>query len=154
MPIPPFPTKATRFYMYKLTRMTDRESQCHLLTCPQNLIPRYIYMAASSEFTTFHSLLKTTFHGIHHEKSYSDARVTQYRGVKFASILARWRRAQLFEAYKNHYDATKHGWVLVRTGMKPILYIVSEANSYETSQTSCNSIWTSCRHRRNPQWFA
>ncbi|RFU32525.1 hypothetical protein B7463_g3843, partial [Scytalidium lignicola] len=57
----------------------------------------------------YHRKLKTNFQGIHHPHSIETAPVTQFRGIKFASIPARWQQSKLEENYSESYDATKYG---------------------------------------------
>ncbi|TDL19571.1 alpha/beta-hydrolase [Rickenella mellea] len=53
--------------------------------------------------------LQTTFTGVQHHLSTPEAEIHQYRGIKFASIPARFRRSTLFTSYATKTDATKHG---------------------------------------------
>ncbi|PBK80557.1 alpha/beta-hydrolase [Armillaria gallica] len=56
-----------------------------------------------------HIPLQTTFHGVVHSISTPEAQVFQYRGIKYASIPARFRQSKLFTSYKSSTDATKYG---------------------------------------------
>ncbi|KAI0065295.1 alpha/beta-hydrolase [Artomyces pyxidatus] len=56
-----------------------------------------------------HATLKTTFTGIQHSLSTTEVPVHQYRGIKYASIPARFRQSKLFTAYHSRTDATRYG---------------------------------------------
>ncbi|KAL0578116.1 hypothetical protein V5O48_003859 [Marasmius crinis-equi] len=56
-----------------------------------------------------HIALDTIFHGIEHSVSTPDLPVHQYRGIKYASVLARFRQSKLFASYPPVTDATKYG---------------------------------------------
>lgn len=58
-----------------------------------------------------HSLLDTSFNGIRHPISTQDAPVHQFRGIKYASVPARFRQSTLFASYSSVTDATKYGYV-------------------------------------------
>ncbi|KAH9057916.1 alpha/beta-hydrolase [Lactarius deliciosus] len=56
-----------------------------------------------------HTLLKTTFTGLQHTLSTAELPIHQYRGIKYASIPARFRQAKLFTSYRSSTDATRYG---------------------------------------------
>ncbi|VDB95609.1 unnamed protein product [Peniophora sp. CBMAI 1063] len=56
-----------------------------------------------------HATLKTTFIGIQHAVSTSDAPVNQFRGIKYASLPGRFRQSHLFVQYHSRTDATRYG---------------------------------------------
>ncbi|CAA7268349.1 unnamed protein product [Cyclocybe aegerita] len=56
-----------------------------------------------------HRGLETTFRGIEHRLSEDKARIHQFRGIKYASIPARFRQSQLFSSYAPITDATSYG---------------------------------------------
>ncbi|THU88903.1 alpha/beta-hydrolase [Dendrothele bispora CBS 962.96] len=56
-----------------------------------------------------HVALDTTFRGVEHPLSASDAPIHQYRGIKYASVPARFRPSKLFSSYPPLVDATKYG---------------------------------------------
>jgi hypothetical protein len=56
-----------------------------------------------------HAALKTTFTGIQHALSTPDAPVVQFRGIKYATVPARFRQARLFTAYHSRTDALRYG---------------------------------------------
>ncbi|KAJ2925090.1 hypothetical protein H1R20_g11996, partial [Candolleomyces eurysporus] len=56
-----------------------------------------------------HLGLNTTFRGIEHSLSTSDAPFHQFRGIKYASIPARFRQSKLQTDYPPVTDATQHG---------------------------------------------
>ncbi|TFK99878.1 Alpha/Beta hydrolase protein [Pterulicium gracile] len=56
-----------------------------------------------------HSSLRTTFTGVIHPKSTPDCSIHQYRGIKYASIPARFRQSVLFNSYPEGTDVTRFG---------------------------------------------
>jgi carboxylesterase type B len=58
-----------------------------------------------------HSVLGTTFKGIDHPISTPDVPIHQFRGIKYASIPARFRQSKLVTSYPSSVDATRHGYV-------------------------------------------
>ncbi|KAF6747191.1 EstA protein [Ephemerocybe angulata] len=56
-----------------------------------------------------HSDLNTTFRGILHPSSTSEARLHQYLGIKYASIPARFRQSKLCTKYPPVVNATEYG---------------------------------------------
>lgn len=56
-----------------------------------------------------HNALKTTFEGVHHPLSTPSLALEQFRGIKYASIPARFRQSKLFTSYPAHTNATTHG---------------------------------------------
>jgi carboxylesterase type B len=58
-----------------------------------------------------HTTLKTTFTGLQHTLSINELPIHQYRGIKYASIPARFRQAKLFASYRSSTDATRYGYV-------------------------------------------
>lgn len=63
-----------------------------------------------------HTLLKTTFTGLQHTLSTAELPIHQYRGVKYASIPARFRQAKLFTSYRSSTDSTRYGYVCFLPG--------------------------------------
>ncbi|KAJ2918952.1 hypothetical protein MD484_g1414, partial [Candolleomyces efflorescens] len=63
-----------------------------------------------------HSGLSTTFRGIEHPLSASDAPFHQFRGIKYASIPARFRQSKLQTIYPPVTDATQHGPICPQPG--------------------------------------
>ncbi|GBE89117.1 carboxylesterase [Sparassis crispa] len=61
------------------------------------------------EPVVLHEELQTTFSGVVHSISTPDAAVHQYRGIKYASIPARFRQSRLFTTYPPQTDATRFG---------------------------------------------
>ncbi|KAG7097639.1 hypothetical protein E1B28_004971 [Marasmius oreades] len=57
----------------------------------------------------YHIALDTIFHGVEHPVSTSDLPVHQYRGIKYASIPARFKPSKIFTSYPPVTDATKYG---------------------------------------------
>lgn len=60
-----------------------------------------------------HTTLKTTFTGLQHVLSTAEAPLHQYRGIKYATIPARFRQSRLFTSYRSSTDATRYGYVLL-----------------------------------------
>jgi carboxylesterase type B len=58
-----------------------------------------------------HTTLDTTFVGVAHSLSTSDLPINQFRGIKYASVPARFRQAKLFTSYPRVTDATRYGYV-------------------------------------------
>lgn len=56
-----------------------------------------------------HEILQTQFHGIIHSLSTPEAPLHQYRGIKYASVPARFRQSKLVTLYPPVTDATKYG---------------------------------------------
>lgn len=57
----------------------------------------------------FHAELKTTFTGVEHPLSSTETRIHQFRGIKYASVPARFRQSKLWTKYSPLTDASKHG---------------------------------------------
>lgn len=70
-------------------------------------------LQTDEEPVVLHETLKTTFTGIVHPLSTLDALVHQYRGIKYASVPARFRQSKLCTSYPPQTDATRHGYVHV-----------------------------------------
>jgi hypothetical protein len=58
-----------------------------------------------------HTTLKTTFTGLQHVLSTAETPIHQYRGIKYATIPARFRQSRLFTSYRSSTDATRYGYV-------------------------------------------
>ncbi|KAF8899784.1 Alpha/Beta hydrolase protein [Gymnopilus junonius] len=66
--------------------------------------------SSSEPFPKLHHLsLETTFCGVEHPLSTPGAPIHQYRGIKYATIPARFRPSRLCETYPPITDASKHG---------------------------------------------
>ncbi|PPQ74840.1 hypothetical protein CVT26_005220 [Gymnopilus dilepis] len=66
--------------------------------------------SSTESFTKLHHLgLETTFRGVEHPLSTPDAPIHQYRGIKYASIPARFRQSKLCTTYPPITDASKYG---------------------------------------------
>lgn len=65
----------------------------------------------SEEPVVLHDDLDTTFAGVLHPISTPEAPVHQYRGIKYATIPARFRQSRLHTIYPPQTDATHYGWV-------------------------------------------
>jgi carboxylesterase type B len=56
-----------------------------------------------------HPQLQTTFHGVSHLPSILPTPIAQFRGIQYATIPCRFRRAVLRITYPESYDAKNHG---------------------------------------------
>ncbi|KAG2066195.1 alpha/beta-hydrolase [Suillus decipiens] len=56
-----------------------------------------------------HSMLRTTFKGVDHPISTPDVSIHQFRGIKYASVPARFRQSKLVSSYPPSVDATHYG---------------------------------------------
>ena len=61
----------------------------------------------------YHERLGTTFIGVEHPISTLEATIHQFRGIKYASVPARFRQSRLFNSYSQITDATRLGSVMV-----------------------------------------
>jgi carboxylesterase type B len=61
----------------------------------------------------YHPTLGTTFKGIEHAISAPQLSVHQFRGIKYATIPARFRQSHLVTSYPSLVDATKNGYAAV-----------------------------------------
>ncbi|KAF8838942.1 alpha/beta-hydrolase [Paxillus ammoniavirescens] len=68
----------------------------------------------------YHSTLGTTFKGIEHAISASQLAVHQFRGIKYATIPARFRQSHLVTSYPSLVDATKYGPICPQTNQKSL----------------------------------
>ncbi|KAG2146296.1 Alpha/Beta hydrolase protein [Suillus clintonianus] len=62
-----------------------------------------------SHVVLHHTVLGTTFRGIDHPISTVDVPIHQFRGIKYASVPARFRQSKLVTSYPSSVDATRHG---------------------------------------------
>lgn len=58
-----------------------------------------------------HTQLDTSFTGVVHLISTPETPIHQFRGIKYASVPARFRQSTLFSSYSSLTDATKYGYV-------------------------------------------
>ena len=63
----------------------------------------------ADEPLVLHDVLETTFTGVLHPISTAEAPVHQYRGIKYATIPARFRQSRLHTTYPPRTDATHFG---------------------------------------------
>ncbi|OCH87128.1 carboxylesterase [Obba rivulosa] len=76
-----------------------------------------------------HSDLRTTFSGIVHPVSTPEAPVHQYRGIKYATIPARFRQSRLNTTYLPQTDASRYGAICPQADFKSVeadLYGISD----------------------------
>ncbi|KAJ3841145.1 Alpha/Beta hydrolase protein [Lentinula raphanica] len=76
-----------------------------------------------------HMVLETVFRGVEHPLSTPSAPIHQYRGIKYATLPARFRQSKLFTSYPPLVDASKFG---------PICPQVKNMNSFEEALFSLN----------------
>ncbi|KAI0674604.1 carboxylesterase [Trametes maxima] len=72
------------------------------------------------EPVVLHELLKTTFTGIIHPISTPEAAVHQYRGIKYASIPARFRQSKLCTHYPPQTDCSRFGLICPQPKFKSV----------------------------------
>ena len=63
-----------------------------------------------------HAELGTTFVGVEHSLSSPDMRIHQYRGIKYASVPARFRQSKLWDKYPLVTEASNFGYVYYLRG--------------------------------------
>ncbi|KIK70247.1 hypothetical protein GYMLUDRAFT_34733 [Collybiopsis luxurians FD-317 M1] len=76
-----------------------------------------------------HVALETVFRGVEHSLSTLDTPIHQYRGIKYASVPARFRRSTVFSSYPPVVDASRYG---------PICPQVKNMNSFEETLFGLN----------------
>ena len=69
-------------------------------------MPSTVHTHAKPEL--YHGLLQTTFRGVEHDVSTPDAPIQQFRGIKFASIPARFRQSKLHIAMMPRIRSLQH----------------------------------------------
>ncbi|KAI0654924.1 carboxylesterase [Cubamyces menziesii] len=72
------------------------------------------------EPVVLHEDLKTTFTGIVHPISTPDAPVHQYRGIKYASVPARFRQSKLYTDYPPQTDCSRFGPICPQPKFKSV----------------------------------
>jgi carboxylesterase type B len=60
----------------------------------------------------YHPALNTTFVGVEHPISTHDSHIHSFRGIKYASVPARFRQSKLFTSYRPVTDASRDGSVV------------------------------------------
>ncbi|THH04943.1 hypothetical protein EW146_g10039 [Bondarzewia mesenterica] len=110
-----------------------------------------VHVSPAPEPIVRHASLKTVFTGVRHFLSTSDAPVHQYRGIKYASIPARFRQSKLFSMYSPHTDATHLGPICPQPRGRPIeeeLFGFSkddyEPQSFKQSEFGCLNLNITC----------
>ncbi|KIJ14562.1 hypothetical protein PAXINDRAFT_78894 [Paxillus involutus ATCC 200175] len=68
----------------------------------------------------YHPTLGTTFKGIEHAISAPQLSVHQFRGIKYATIPARFRQSHLVTSYPSLVDATKNGPICPQTNQRSL----------------------------------
>ncbi|THH23051.1 hypothetical protein EUX98_g8131 [Antrodiella citrinella] len=64
---------------------------------------------ATNVVSAYHAALRTTFKGLAHHLSTPDAPVSQFLGIKYAEVPARFRQSKQFASYPSVVDATHYG---------------------------------------------
>ncbi|KAG1741475.1 Alpha/Beta hydrolase protein [Suillus paluster] len=67
-----------------------------------------------------HNALGTTFKGVDHPISSPDVPIHQFRGIKYASVPARFRQSKLVTSYPSSVDATRHGPICPQPDQKSL----------------------------------
>ncbi|EMD34747.1 hypothetical protein CERSUDRAFT_86177 [Gelatoporia subvermispora B] len=98
-----------------------------------------------------HSALGTTFAGIVHPVSTPDAPVHQYRGIKYASIPARFRQSHLNTTFPPHTDASRFGPICPQPDCKNVeadLFGISDdcipAQVFKQNEFECLNLNITC----------
>ncbi|OAX40611.1 alpha/beta-hydrolase [Rhizopogon vinicolor AM-OR11-026] len=73
-----------------------------------------------SHVTLHHTVLGTTFKGIEHPISTPGVPIHQFRGIKYATIPARFRQSKLVTSYPSSVDATRHGPICPQSDQKSL----------------------------------
>lgn len=84
-----------------------------------------------------HSGLKTTLYGVHHQASTPEWPIHQYRGIKYASIPARFRQSLLLTALPPKTDASCYGCARYSFG-------VYTSNNEQTIRPICPQLRKKC----------
>jgi hypothetical protein len=73
-------------------------------------------MASSSRLSTpvllKHDDLRTTFSGVEHHLSTPTTSIAQFRGIRYATIPARFKHSSLLSEYSEQVDCSQYGCVL------------------------------------------
>ncbi|CDO71182.1 hypothetical protein BN946_scf184845.g52 [Trametes cinnabarina] len=103
------------------------------------------------EPVVLHEDLKTTFTGIVHPISTPDAPVHQYRGIKYASIPARFRQSKIFTRYPPQTDCSRFGPICPQPKFKSVeeeLFNLSEDcipnQAFKQSEFECLNLNITC----------
>lgn len=67
-----------------------------------------------------HVTLQTTFKGIEHPISTSDTPILQFRGIKYASVPARFRQSKLCTSYPPVVDSTRYGPICPQSSQRTV----------------------------------
>ncbi|KAH9958040.1 carboxylesterase [Russula dissimulans] len=91
-----------------------------------------------------HTTLKTTFTGLQHVLSTTEIPIHQYRGVKYATIPARFRQSKLFTSYRSSTDATRHGPICPQPKGKTVEEQLFAFSGAEPSAQNLKQIESEC----------
>ncbi|KAI0252944.1 alpha/beta-hydrolase [Lactifluus subvellereus] len=91
-----------------------------------------------------HTTLKTTFTGLQHVLSTAEIPLHQYRGVKYATIPARFRRSKLFTSYRSSTDATRYGPICPQPKGKTVEEELIAFSGAEASVQNLKQIESEC----------
>jgi carboxylesterase type B len=105
-----------------------------------------------------HSVLGTTFKGVDHPMSTPDVPIHQFRGIKYASIPARFRQSKLVTSYPSSVDATRHGPICPQPDRKtPEEELIGLADSdiprqvFKQDEFECLNLNITCPAGHHPQ---
>ena len=94
--------------MHKLTLNEIDVLATLFFLCPHSSPPSNIELSMST-LTINHTALSTTFKGLRHPISSSEAEVWQFRGIKYGNIPSRFKQSILNETFPDISDATTYG---------------------------------------------
>ena len=96
-----------------------------------------------------HTTLKTTFTGLQHTLSSAEIPIHQYRGIKYATIPARFRQSKLFTSYRSSTDAIRYGYVpLCLVTWQHLMLICPHKTHLPTTEGQTHRRRTICLLRR------
>ena len=78
---------------------------------------------ASTTPVVQHGSLETSFQGVNHLHGVVPEPVSQYRGIKYGIVPARFRRSRLNKSYPSTCDATQHGYAIILRCVNPLCSI-------------------------------
>ncbi|TBU29371.1 carboxylesterase [Dichomitus squalens] len=112
------------------------------------------------EPVVLHEDLKTTFTGVVHQVSTPDAPVHQYRGIKYATIPARFRQSNLLTRYPPVTDCSRHGPICPQPSFKSVeeeLFNLTEDcipnQALEQSEFECLNLNITCPANVTPDSY-
>ncbi|KAI0000647.1 Alpha/Beta hydrolase protein [Russula compacta] len=91
-----------------------------------------------------HTTLKSTFTGLQHALSTAEIPIHQYRGIKYATIPARFRQSKLFTSYRSSTDATRYGPICPQPKGKTVEEELIAFSGAESSAQNLKQIESEC----------